>query len=113
MLRSTNFAINEKNSLMNITEILKETDKPVLLQFYAEWCGPCKTLSKMIDDSITDITTHVALKRINVDEHPEISAAFFVRAIPTMVLVNQAGETKWKHTGVIPVTEIVSEITKA
>lgn len=97
---------------MNLTDILKETDKPVLLQFYADWCGPCKMLTRIIDESMEEITQHVKLQRIDVDQHQEISAQFQIRAIPTMVLVDQAGEVKWKHTGLMEVRDIVAEISK-
>ena len=97
---------------MKLAEILKETDKPVLLQFFGEWCGPCKMLTRIIDESVGEITEHAYLQRIDVDQHQEISAQFHIRAIPTMVLVNQAGEVLWKHTGVMEVRDIVKEITK-
>ncbi|WP_121966509.1 co-chaperone YbbN [Myroides sp. N17-2] len=97
---------------MNLTDILKETDKPVLLQFYADWCGPCKMLTRIIDESMEEITQYVKLQRIDVDQHQEISAQFHIRAIPTMVLVDLAGEVKWKHTGIMEVRDIVTEISK-
>lgn len=97
---------------MNLTDILKETDKPVLLQFYADWCGPCKMLTRIIDESMEEIAQYVKLQRIDVDQHQEISAQFHIRAIPTMVLVDQTGEVKWKHTGIMEVRDIVTEISK-
>ncbi|KUF45087.1 thioredoxin family protein [Myroides marinus] len=97
---------------MNITEILNQAEKPVLLQFFAEWCGPCKMLTRIIDESVEEVTQHVELKRIDVDQEPALSAQFQIRAVPTMVLVNKAGEVLWKHTGIMEVRDIVTEISK-
>lgn len=105
-------SINLNKIEMNLKDILSQADKPVLLQFFADWCGPCKMLTRMIDESVEEITQHVELKRIDVDQHPEISAQFHVRAIPTMVVVNKEGEVLWRHTGVMEVRDIISEIRK-
>lgn len=69
-------------------------------------------LTRIIDESIDEITPYVNLQRVDVDQHPAISAQFHVRAIPTMVLVNQTGEVLWKHTGVMEVRDIITEISK-
>ncbi|MDR0230070.1 MAG: thioredoxin fold domain-containing protein [Flavobacteriaceae bacterium] len=97
---------------MRLEDILKETDKPVLLQFFAEWCAPCKMLSRVIDDAIDVITEEVALKRIDVDVDSDIAAEFYVRAVPTMILVNQSGDILWKHTGVMAAQDILREIKR-
>ncbi|MDR2223159.1 MAG: thioredoxin fold domain-containing protein [Flavobacteriaceae bacterium] len=97
---------------MKLEDILKETDKPVLLQFFAEWCGPCKMLSRIIDDSMDAITEQVELKRIDVDVDSELAAEFYVRAVPTMVLVSQRGDVLWKHTGVMPAQDILRELKR-
>lgn len=97
---------------MKLEDILKETDKPVLLQFFAEWCGPCKMLSRIIDDSMDAITEQVELKRIDVDVDSELAAEFYVRAVPTMVLVSQGGDVLWKHTGVMPAQDILRELKR-
>jgi len=97
---------------MNITEILNQAEKPVLLQFFAEWCGPCKMLTRIIDESVEEVTQHVELKRIDVDQEPALSAQFQIRAVPTMVLVNKAGEVLWKHTGIMEVRDLITQISK-
>ncbi|KZE84075.1 thioredoxin 1 [Myroides marinus] len=97
---------------MNITEILNQAEKPVLLQFFAEWCGPCKMLTRIIDESVEEVTQHVELKRIDVDQEPALSAQFQIRAVPTMVLVNKAGEVLWKHTGIMEIRDLITQISK-
>ncbi|MDM1501930.1 thioredoxin fold domain-containing protein [Myroides marinus] len=97
---------------MNITEILNQAEKPVLLQFFAEWCGPCKMLTRIIDESVEEVTKHVELKRVDVDQEPALSAQFQIRAVPTMVLVNKAGEVLWKHTGIMEVRDLITQISK-
>ncbi|MDM1378669.1 thioredoxin family protein [Myroides marinus] len=97
---------------MNITEILNQAQKPVLLQFFAEWCGPCKMLTRIIDESQEEVTQHVELKRIDVDQEPALSAQFQIRAVPTMVLVNKAGEVLWKHTGIMEIRDLITQISK-
>ncbi|MDR0194468.1 MAG: thioredoxin fold domain-containing protein [Myroides sp.] len=97
---------------MNITEILNQAEKPVLLQFFAEWCGPCKMLTRIIDESVEEVTQHVELKRIDVDQEPALSAQFQIRAVPTMVLVNKKGEVLWKHTGIMEIRDLITQISK-
>ena len=68
------------------TEILKTT-KTVLLDFWASWCGPCQMVSPTID-SIADENPQYTVGKINVDEQPELAAAFKIESIPTLVVLN-------------------------
>ncbi|MDM1044531.1 thioredoxin fold domain-containing protein [Myroides sp. 1354] len=95
---------------MKVDDLLGKTDKPILLQFFAEWCGPCKMLSRMIDESYDMVTEKVELQRIDVDHDSQLAAEFFVRAVPTMVLIDQQGVILWRHTGVLPVPEILKQV---
>ena len=67
------------------TEVI-DSSKPVIVDFWAEWCGPCKTLGPILEKLSDDFYDKVEIKKINIDENPEAPANFGIRSIPTMIL---------------------------
>ena len=90
------------------TSVLK-SDKPVLVDFWAEWCGPCRAIAPVLDELSSELEGKVKIVKLNVDENPSIAAQYGVRSIPTMILFKggeaadmkigagtpKAGLTKW------------------
>lgn len=81
------------------TEVLS-SEKPVLIDFYADWCGPCQMLAPVIDE-IAEETPDIKVCKINVDEEPELARQFRVLSIPTLVVMKD-GEVANRATGVRP-----------
>ncbi len=80
--------------------IVKESEKPVLLDFYADWCGPCRMVSPIVDE-IADERTDILVGKINVDEEEELAREFAVFSIPTLVVL-RGGEVVKRVSGARP-----------
>lgn len=85
-------------------EVINET-KPVLIDFWASWCGPCQMLGPIIED-ISNEVTNVKVCKVNVDEQPQLAVQFDVMTIPTLVLMRN-GKVENKSVGVIPKGKIM------
>lgn len=83
----------------NFDEIIA-TDKPVLIDFWAEWCGPCKMIGPVVEELAGDYNGRAVVGKIDVDSNPNISAKFGIRSIPTL-LVFKNGEIVDKQVGAV------------
>lgn len=84
----------------NFEEIIN-SDKPVLVDFWAEWCGPCRMIGPVVEELATDYEGKAVIGKVNVDENPNVSAKFGIRSIPTL-LVFKNGEIVDKQVGAVP-----------
>jgi thioredoxin 1 len=97
-------------NIVNITkdnleqEVLK-SNKPVLLDFWAGWCGPCRMISPIIDEIASEVTD-AKIGKVNIDEQPELASAFGIMSIPTLVAVKD-GKIVNKMVGVRPKASIL------
>lgn len=84
---------------------LIQGDKPLLVDFSAEWCGPCKMLAPILHEVAREMGDAVRVIKIDVDESPAAAAAYQVQAVPTLILFKQ-GKILWRQSGVVPAGQL-------
>jgi len=93
---------------MTFQEIINQ-NKPVLVDFFAEWCGPCKTMSPILEEVKKRVGASASIIKIDVDKNQQISSKYQVRGVPTMILF-QNGKQLWRQSGVLTKEEIIKTI---
>jgi thioredoxin 1 len=90
----------------NFKEIVN-SDKPVLIDFWAPWCGPCRMQAPIIEDVAEEMGEEAVIAKLNVDENPELSSKFSVMSIPTLVIIKN-GKVVDQKVGVTPKSTLIN-----
>ncbi|REH01033.1 thioredoxin [Flavobacterium aquicola] len=88
-----------------------QSEKPVLVDFFATWCGPCQTLAPILKEVKNNLGDRVSIIKIDVDKNQQIAAQYQVRGVPTMILF-QNGKQLWRQSGVLSTADLVKIIVE-
>ena len=93
----------------NFNDVVLKSDKAVLVDFWATWCGPCRMIAPIVEELHTELEGKAVIGKVNEDENSEASANYGVRNIPT-ILIFKNGEVVDKLVGAVPKSEILSKL---
>lgn len=86
-------------------------DQPVLVDFYADWCAPCKLMNPILKEVVSEIADKAKIIKVNVDKNPAVVNKYNVRGVPTLLLFKK-GEIKWRQTGALDKKQLLEIIQK-
>jgi len=87
------------------------SDKPVLVDFSAEWCGPCKMMTPILKEAKDQLGENATIIKVDVDRNREAAEKFHIQGVPTLILFKK-GQVKWRQSGVVPANILVQVINQ-
>lgn len=96
----------------NFSEEVLTSDQPVLVDFWAEWCGPCHAIAPAIEEIAVEYKDKITVGKLNVDHNPDIAAQYGIRSIPSILLFKD-GEVNHQVVGSVPKSQIAEMVSKA
>lgn len=96
---------------MNTFNELINSDTPVLVDFFAEWCGPCKMMPPVLNEVKNALSSKVRVIKVDIDKNPNVARAYHVQSVPTLIIFKQ-GQVKWRQSGVVPANALIGQLNQ-
>jgi thioredoxin 1 len=93
----------------NLKDQISQSQEPILVDFYADWCGPCQTMNPIIQTVLSELEGKIKLLKVNVDKHPQFSQQFAVRSIPHYILFKR-GKILWRKGGLMTKKDLLQNL---